>query len=194
MIACRTCGVEFVPNVGRGRPSAYCSNACRQKAYRESVKLPREMTAQDRWVRWALVHRGDRATKMPLRLSGRLASSTDSRSWASYAAAKASTVGRGLGFMLGGGIGCIDLDHCIVDGQIETWAREIIDASPSTFMERSQSGNGVHIFGVLPEAPGRRRGNVEVYSRARFIAMTGDRLYGSPASLADISMVHSMLV
>ena len=187
------CGAEFLANSGRGRPSMYCSAACKQKAHREASKLPAELTALDRWVRWELRRRGERMTKIPLTTSGRLASSIDPATWTTFSAARHSTVGKGCGFMLGAGIGCIDLDHCIKDGHIQPWASEIIAACPATFMERSQSGEGVHIFGLLDEGPGSRRGSVEVYSRARFIAMTGDRLHGAPARLGDLQEVRSML-
>ena len=193
METCRACSADIKGQSGPGRPQMYCSAACKQRAYRESVKLPREMTSRDRWVRWTLLRRGERLTKAPLQLSGRLASSTSSLTWTTYRKARASSIGRGVGFMLGAGIGCIDLDHCIIDGELQPWAREIIDACPATFMERSQSGEGVHIFGLLHEQPGRRRGNIEVYSRARFIAMTGARVYGAPATLSDLSSVRSML-
>ena len=193
MIECKMCGAQFAGNFGRGRPSMYCSAACKQRAYRAASKLPAELTALPRWVRWDLRRRGDRMTKIPLQINGRLASSIDPATWTTFSKAQRSAVGRGVGFMLGAGIGCIDLDHCIEDGQLQPWAREIIAACPATFMERSQSGEGVHIFGLLDEGPGSRRGSVEVYSRARFIAMTGDRLHGAPARLCDLQGVRSML-
>ena len=193
MTTCQVCGAETRGNFGRGRPQMYCSGACKQRAYRAALKLPVELTALPRWVRWDLRRRGDRMTKVPLTTSGRLASSTDPTTWTTFSAARHSTVGKGYGFMLGAGIGCIDLDHCIEDGHIQPWASEIIAACPATFMERSQSGEGVHIFGLLDEGPGRRRGQIEVYSHARFIAMTGDRLHGAPARLGDLQEVRSML-
>lgn len=79
------------------------------------------------------------------------------------------------GVMLGGGLACIDLDHCLsARGKLAPWAKEIIDAVPGAVVERSVSGRGLHIFGLLPEAPGRRRSKAEVYSRARFIRTTED--------------------
>ncbi|WP_255549360.1 hypothetical protein [Corynebacterium sp. TAE3-ERU12] len=76
--------------------------------------------------------------------------------------------------MLGGGFACIDLDKCITAGRIQPWAQRIIDAAPGAFVERSMSGNGLHIFGLLPESPGRVLGRAEVYSRDRFIRVTTD--------------------
>lgn len=135
------------------------------------------MTRLVRWVRHD-------THKRPLRADGRgLASVADRRSWASYAEARRSSAGIGLGFMLGGGIGAIDLDHCIDDrGRIAPWAREIIDRhrDEALLIEKSMSGHGVHIFLPMPEQPGRRIRDgdvaIEIYSRSRYIATTGKAL------------------
>ena len=191
---CEMCGSEAGFGGARGRIPRFCSNACKQKAYRLAKKqaaaplFPAEMTTRRRWVR--------KDGKRPLTVMGWSASSTRTSTWDSYEAVKASTVGDGFGFMLGGGIGCIDLDHCIQDGAVLPWAREILDRCPPTFVEVSQSGTGLHIFGFLPEGPGRgqRGGNgVEFYSTGRFIAMTGNLFDGSVSSLADLSEVVSTL-
>ena len=179
---------------GRGRPQVYCSEACRKRD-RRSRELPREMTSRDRWVRWALVPRRGKSTKVPLTLAGRHASSTNATTWATYSDARASKVGDGLGFVLGDGTGCIDLDGCLDEkGRPSEFAQKVLAACPATFIEVSQSGRGLHIFGLLPEAPGRAREGVEVYSAGRFIAMTGRRWGSSPRLLADLSKVRSMLL
>jgi primase-polymerase (primpol)-like protein len=149
------------------------------------------MTAKARWIR-----RNRR--KVPLTVTGRNASSTDSATWSEYKVARRSNVGAGLGFVLGDGIGCIDLDHCISDGVVAGWAREVLDSCPATYVEVSQSGEGLHIFGLLPEGAGRniRSGDraVEFYSAGRYIAVTGNRFEGSPSSLADLSGVVASVV
>lgn len=131
--------------------------------------------------------------KRPIRVdSGRFASSTDSETWSSHAAASKSRRGVGLGFALGGGIGCIDLDHCIVGGVVAGWAREVLHYCPPTYVEVSMSGTGLHVFGLLPEGPGtmlRDGRSIEVYSVGRYIAMTGDRFERSPSKLGDLSGV-----
>lgn len=151
------------------------------------------MTEKTRWIRWKLVNRKGRATKVPLTIADRAASSTGASTWSAFPEAAASSVGAGLGFVLGDGVGCIDLDRCVTDGVVADWASEILDRCPPTFIEVSQSGEGLHIFGLLPEGAGRniRRGDtaVEFYSVGRYIAMTGDRFGGSPLSLADLSEV-----
>lgn len=134
---------------------------------------------------------------MPLTVAGRNASSTDQATWSSYAVAKRSNVGVGLGFVLGDGVGCIDLDHCFIGGVLVGWAREIVDSCPETYMEVSPSGDGLHIWGLLPERGGRkiRDGvrNVEFYSVGRYITVTGRR-FGGASLLADLSGVVASVV
>ncbi|WP_219816980.1 hypothetical protein [Arthrobacter sp. GMC3] len=156
------------------------------------------MTDKARWLRWKLVNRNGRQTKVPLTVAGRAASSTDSGTWSSFGEANASSAGVGMGFALGDGIGCIDLDHCFDDGNLLPWAQEIVDRCPATFMEVSQSGEGLHIFGLLPEGGGRniRSGgsNVEFYSVGRYMAVTGERFKNSPSKLADLSEVVASVI
>lgn len=152
----------------------FCSQKC--GTYYRRRTFPKLMTVKDRWIRWD--HVGGR--KMPLKLNGRAASSTNPDTWSTYAEAKASTVGVGLGYVLGDGIGCWDLDDCLHDGKLEPWAREVLDSIPDPLMiEVSQSGNGVHVFVRAEEAKGtviRDGRNIEFYSKGRYIAVTGLRL------------------
>lgn len=167
---------------GRGRPQRYCSSSCRQAAYR-ARQLPRELTSRHRWVR--------RRGKRPVTETGFAASVTSPSTWTTHAAVKSSTVGDGTGFVLGDGIGCLDLDDVIVDGRLDAAAAKLVTSLPPTFIEVSMSGRGLHVFGLLPEGPGRVRTlngvRVEVYSRERFIAVTGERWAESPSTLADLS-------
>jgi len=180
--ACEYCGASLKLLRAGAR---FCSTKHRVYASRKPV-FPVEMTSKDRWVR-------REKTKRPVTLARKSASSTNPDTWSSFAAANASSVGVGVGFVLGDGIGCIDLDHCFSDDKLAPWAQEIVDSCPATFMEVSQSGEGLHIFGLLPEGAGRnmRDGvrSVEFYSTGRYIAVTGDRFAGSPSKLADLSGV-----
>lgn len=177
----------------------YCTGACKIRAYRRRRNnrdaIPAAMRDSNRWMRWKLEERNGRDSKRPVMVDGRPASSTNPGTWTSFESAKGSATGSGVGFALGNGVGCIDLDDAIVDGRVADWAQRIIDACPPTFIEVSQSGRGLHIFGLIPEMPGRNTGRgVEVYSTGRFIAMTGDRFKRSPAVLADLSDVVSRIV
>lgn len=140
-------------------------------AHRGSV--PREMRVRDRWVLWT-------PKKVPMQLNGRPASSTDPETWTSYARVRSHTR---KGFVLGEGIGCIDLDHCVTDGRIDPKVERFLI---NTYIEISPSGTGLHVFGLLPEGPGSRRIGVEVYSVGRYMTVTGKRV-SKTSRLADLS-------
>lgn len=126
------------------------------------------MKKRNSWVR--------AAGKRPVTISGSPASSTDPETWSSFADVAKSSAGNGFGVMLGDGLGCWDLDHCIVGGELVPWAREILDDIDSPiWTECSISGEGLHVFVSAPEQRGFKRGGVEFYSRQRFIRVTGDR-------------------
>jgi primase-polymerase (primpol)-like protein len=133
------------------------------------------------------------ASKVPLRLDGRPASSTDPAAWCSYQAAKLSAVGIGLGFVLNGdGVACVDLDHCLEGGQLVPWAVELLAMLPGTYIEVSPSGTGLHVWGTGFTGAGRRirdHRQVEVYGRGRYITVTGERFGGCPSVLGDLSGV-----
>lgn len=180
--ACQHCGASMKLYRADAR---YCSGACRVAAHRakkaaSTPEFPAQMLEAPRWVRAG-------ANKAPLRVdTGRYASSTGPSTWSTYEAAAGSQYGVGLGWVLGNGVGCLDLDHCLDDdGQLENWAQELVDAhrAEALLIEVSRSGHGLHIF--LPMEPGRgtkERGarRVETYppDSGRYIAVTGNRFVG----------------
>lgn len=157
---------------GKGPRPKFCSTRFRVAAHRVG-RLPVELTSRARWVR-------RNADKVPLTIDGRSASSTNPATWATYARAKASQIGAGLGFVLGDGIGCIDLDHCLKDGVVADWAQDVLDQVGRTFIEVSPSGEGLHVWGYLEPGPGHRRNGVEIYSVGRYITVTGKPLAVAP--------------
>lgn len=108
--------------------------------------------------------------KVPLQVDGRAASSTDPATWTSYARVRSH---QRKGFVLGDGIACLDLDHCLVDGRPTAAAQAILDRVPDAYVEVSPSGDGLHVWGRAPERPGRRRDGFEVYSVGRYMTVTG---------------------
>lgn len=171
---CERCGKGLV---FKNRQARFCSTRCRVAAHRARTRspFPVEMTQARRWVR-----RDEQ--KRPLTVAGRMASSTDAATWSTFGEARTSSTGVGLGFVLGDGIGCYDLDHCFEDGRPAAWVREFAASIPEPvlFCEVSQSGEGVHIFIEAPECRGSRTvadgRSVERYTVGRYIAVTGDRL------------------
>ena len=75
-------------------------------------------------------------------------------------------------------ISCIDLDHCYDEnGQPSALAKEVLSKCGKTYVEKSVSGNGLHIFGKTGGMDIRtfsKDGDLEFYQKEHFIAMTGD--------------------
>lgn len=140
-----------------------------------------ELRRRDRWLRH------DR--KRPIQPGGAPASSTNPNTWTTYDKAAASTKGSGLGFALGDGIACIDLDHCLIDGVLADWAEPIVAACRGTYIEISPSGEGLHIFGFAEVGKGRKRNGIEVYDRARYMTVTLRRYKRAALELRDLSAV-----
>lgn len=166
----------------------FCSGRCRVAAHRAKAKPPAELTKARRWVRHS-------ARKVPLTVDGHAASSTDRDTWATYAEARGSTVGAGLGFVLDGdGVVCLDIDHCLDgDGQPLPWAAQLLARVPRTWIEVSPSGDGLHVWGRADFTGGRKLRHVEVYGSGRYITVTGRRFSDAPADLADITDLVSSL-
>lgn len=178
--SCEQCGCDFDAQGARGRSPRFCSNVCRQRAYRMRraraavPSVPAVMRDARRWVR--------AGGKRPLTVAGFGASSTNPATWSGFDDVQAG-VGDGFGFMLGGGFGCYDLDYAVEDGRLLPWAREVVDAIPEPvlFTELSQSGRGVHVFVAAEESRGTKvpvgSGRVERYTFGRFIR------FGTPMKL-----------
>lgn len=163
-----------------------CSPRCRKRRSR-AADLPSELRARPRWVTHT-------EAKVPLTPDDRPASSTNPRTWSTFEQVK--DLPR-QGFVLNGdGIVCVDLDHCLTGGRVAEWAAAILDALPSTYVEVSVSGTGLHVFGHATVEDGRRIRDhrcVEVYGSGRYIAVTGRRWRAAPTRLADISAVVESL-
>ena len=167
-LICSSCGREFT-RASRQRPR-FCSNACKQKAYRGRKKLAclplAEFRQQKRWVR--------ASGKRPVMVDGSAASSTNPDTWASFAEVQ-SGAGDGFGVVLdGSGLGCFDFDNCFDGGVLKPAVRDFIAgiAYPIVYAERSVSGNGLHVFVEAEKQRGFRRDGVEFYSWGRFIRTT----------------------
>lgn len=167
-VLCEVCGDVFWVKSRRGPTAKFCSNGCRQKAYRarKNTTIPKALRDARRWVRCD--------GKIPCGLDGGPLKWSDDSQWVSFHEVRKAEGGDGFGFVLGGGFACIDLDDCVTeDGELSLVAQNILAANPDCWVERSQSMRGLHIFGLLPEGPGRRMPGFEVYSVARFIRVTG---------------------
>src|SRR5271169_2374969 len=92
--------------------------------------FPVELKRRDQWVAYKIEKRGAKLTKPPIDpKTGRLASPTNPDTWADFATAR-GVVSQysGLGYVLTkeDDLVMIDLDHCIVNGEVEGWAQRIV--------------------------------------------------------------------
>jgi primase-polymerase (primpol)-like protein len=162
--------------------------------------IPPALKAMPQWMLWKLILKEgqDKPAKVPFSPKTRMACNpVDASNYMPYGEAvqqwKVSpSAYKGLAFGLVQGVVCVDLDDCLDgDGNVKAWAKGILDQLPASFVEVSQSGKGLHWFGLasLPEGARQRFtlpcGNrVEIYERKRFIAMTGKAM---PNSLEDVT-------
>lgn len=157
----------------------------RDHAIVNTKAIPSSLRDHDRWVLW----RNDDGTKVPITRKGRKTDPHKSRlSFDEVADAlkDPDCQADGIGIVLyeGCGLVAVDLD------KIDTWsdeAHDILDRlSPYGYSERSPSGNGYHIILAPKDVPEEHRvkhrdffrGKVEVYTKARFLTVTGDDAEG----------------
>jgi hypothetical protein len=161
-------------------------------------RIPAYLRERSQWVCWRyeLTEKG-KWTKVPYQAArvGLRASSTDPSSWATFEEAVAAHQNAlaeydGVGYCLADGedIVGIDIDHAVTkspDGKLmlDAVAQDIVSMMQS-YAELSVSGTGVHVFGFGPKPGDRsRRGNVEMYSRARFLTFTGRKLKSATSTI-----------
>jgi RecA-family ATPase len=161
------------------------------------AKFPQTLKQLPLWILWRLETRDGAQTKVPYRIDGVRASPTNPNDWTDFeTACRAFDPEKynGLGFVLRkeDNIVCIDLDECITDGKISDKAMYIVKILNS-WTEISQSGKGLHIFvrGKKPTDQCKVTLNtseikaIEVYDNARYIALTGNHLPGTPLEIME---------
>ena len=156
--------------------------------YNTHTFIPDALKRLQNWVLWRIEERDGTPTKVPYSpvYNGR-ASSTNPNSWGSYRAAGAILMKylnrfRGLGFVLSleSGLVFVDIDDCISEtGVLDDRATDIINTLGVTFCEVSQSGRGLHLFviGTIPKSFKNPNNGVEMYSCARYCAITGNAIF-----------------
>lgn len=143
---------------------------------------------------------GGKLDKLPTDASGsKVVDSHDSRHWLSFD--DAATLVRAYGgspygvrftFTESDPFYFFDIDNCLTDaGQWSERAMELMQRFPGAAVEVSASGRGLHIIGTgRPTVPSAQRGkksssgDFDLYTEARFIALTATNITGSAATPA----------
>lgn len=155
--------------------------------------IPETQNIRDlrQWLVWRKEERDGKPTKIPYSpTTGQKAKSTDPETWSTYeqavqAAKENGFDGIGFVFTPEDGLCGVDLDKCIdpVSGEIEPWAREIIEELNS-YTEISPSGTGVHVILWASLPAGRnRKGKFETYDQGRYFTVSGKHLSGTPRAI-----------
>ena len=163
--------------------------------------IPPELKQLKRWVVWRYEWDGRKWKKPPYSArSGRAASVTNADTWSTYHAARAaydSGGWDGVGIVLGEGLAAADLDECIIGGELSPLALDTLAALDS-YAELSPSGEGVHVLVTdAPPMAGLKSDELELYSAARYVTVTGRHLDGTPPTverrplaLATLAALH----
>lgn len=136
-----------------------------------------------------------RTEKMPCNVAGKVVSLHVAEHMSiEQARATAALLGenyRPAVILTGDGRFCIDIDGCLIDGQWSALATELCRTFAGCYVEVSNSGKGLHIFGYSPSIPEHGCKNadlhIECYTDNRFICLgsmgQGDMLYDASGAL-----------
>ena len=170
------------------RPSVEANTSFDEKEKALRAAVPDEMKARPNWVvvkTWWNAEKG-KYNKRPVNCNsdkGEYAESDNPETWTTFDNALKYLKEKGgttVAYALDGkdNVSCIDLDHCYDEnGQQTALAKEVLSKCGKTYVEKSVSGNGLHIFGKTGGMDIRtfsKDGDLEFYQKEHFIAMTGD--------------------
>ena len=170
------------------RPSVAANTSFDEKEKTLRAAVPDEMKARPNWVvvkTWWNADKG-KYNKRPVNCNsdkGEYAESDNPETWTTFDNALKYLKEKGgttVAYALDGkdNVSCIDLDHCYDEnGQSSALAKEVLSKCGKTYVEKSVSGNGLHIFGKTGGMDIRtfsKDGDLEFYQKEHFIAMTGD--------------------
>jgi primase-polymerase (primpol)-like protein len=148
-------------------------------------QIPGELRHHQAWAVWRYEYENNRWSKPPYQPNGDKAEPSDPSTWCSFTdALEAYQAGdwSGISFALDErwGLVGVDLDH--ISEHRAHAARIMSDLN--TYSETTPSGDGLRIFvrGHLPEGR-RRRDWVEMYTRRRFLTVTGQHIPGTPTEI-----------
>ena len=138
--------------------------------------LPEEMKILKRFVGWRREELEEKVAKLPFSLiDGQGRDWNKAYRWLSFKDVKDRDSPLGFVLVEEDKIVCIDLDRAIIDGKLTPMAEDIVKAFAGTYMEISQSEQGIHIFtkGSLDNNLNLSAKGIEMYKNNRYIALTG---------------------
>jgi primase-polymerase (primpol)-like protein len=177
---------------------------------RAVIDAPEPLRALRQWVCWRHEMRDGKPTKVPHNALARIRASVGQPpTWQTFEAVhNAQQRGEydGVGFVFSDAdpYAGIDLDNCFTpEGTLRSWAVPVVELAESldAYMERTPSGNGLHIIGRASwsgsgrnvRIKGGDKEGVEWYCRDKFFTVTGEQFGASGDVDADVQPVINML-
>lgn len=170
--------------------------------------IPEQLRKLRRWAPWSAPWSEEKQKydKVPRRANNPTCglSNHSPAGWVTFDEAMAVYKARpdiiaGVGFLMTDvrGVVGVDLDHCVINGEIAPWAAEIA-AQLDSYTEFSPSGTGLHVMLAadlaedwMAKLPGAEKVNgkdpgLDVYGGGkRFLTFTGAKVPGAPAVLRE---------
>lgn len=158
--------------------------------------IPAELKRIDRWVLWSFVAKIKKSgeikwDKVPFRVNGAFASTTDSTSWCTFdEAQEAFLLGDfdGIGIVISGkDFHGIDLDDCRdpETGALNDYAQRVL-SQVHGYAEVSPSGTGIKIFTPTNLDASRTKKELELYTDGRYFTTTGHVLRGRENFVSEV--------
>ncbi len=143
--------------------------------------IPTDLRRLDQWIIWRFEWRENEWAKVPIEPhTGRWASSTNSKTWGSFDAAREQfEIGKdvydGIGFVFSenDSFTGVDFDNCMEGDRVSDFAREWVKRFDS-YCEKSVSGTGLHVICKGVVGKGMKAGDFEIYSTARYFTFSGN--------------------
>jgi len=151
--------------------------------------VPYFLQSQPYWANWKVEYRDSKGRKVPtdgnIKLHGQYWE-TEGKPF--MEAIKTIPAKGGIGFLLSlrNPMACIDIDNCTKD---DPRLKKILSMAPNAWCEYSPSGNGIHVWGRLPDKksyilPGRKTigysgKEYEWFATGRSVTVTGRHICGN---------------
>lgn len=148
-----------------------------------SYYVPNRMKQLRSWGYWKLAkNKDDKLTKIPINaVTLKFAKTNEINDWTDYQLCVEKVKNEhpqvnGLSFRFSKEqhITFIDLDHCIENGVMNDFAKNICERFKNTYQELSQSKTGIHIFAIGNIENAVHTEKIEMYDWGRYVAFTGN--------------------
>jgi hypothetical protein len=160
------------------------------------VHVPSALAALKIWFVWKSIN----GVKVPFQSANTFspASHSDSSTWSTLDEALKAKFPLAFAFDRANHVFGIDIDGCVEDYEVQSWAKEIIDRFKNTYVEYSPSGTGLKIIGIgsIPNITVRRaklsgfthptkKPGIEVFCHSGYFTYTGEVYPGCSLELGE---------